>query len=440
MFKQILWPVLVPSVLVNIGLGAVVPVLVLAALSVGATQAFAAIIVGLAGAVSLAGTVPAGILIDRLGDLRAMLAATGAAIVVTAATVFALAADQPWSLAVYTLSIMARAPINDVWTLARQAYVADTVEPRHVSRAMTALGGSMRVGNLVGPMLSAGLLLVFPIWTVFVFSALAALAAVIVMSLPIGRAAPRARGPVAGAPASETAPQRPTGPAAADTAAGSAAGSPAESSPHSHGPRIRDLDVRWDSVWLAGIGIATLTVARAGQPIIVQLWGVHIGLHESAISLLIALGAALELIIMFLGAYLKDQLGRTTTLITCLAVFGAGFLIMVLLPTGGGLIAAAIVMALGNGLGAGINLTVGADLSPEAGRARFLGVWALFNNLGKLGGPSLISVLIAASGIRFGILATGVTAVAGAAWVLVWRRRIGLPGRQRRIGTPPTDQ
>ena len=76
MLKPILWPVLIPSLLFAAGLGAILPVLVLGALSLGASSAFAAAIVGIMGAVSLLATVPAGILIDRLGDLRAMVVAT----------------------------------------------------------------------------------------------------------------------------------------------------------------------------------------------------------------------------------------------------------------------------------------------------------------------------------------------------------------------------
>ena len=46
MLKPILWPVLVPFALFAVGLGAIMPILVLGALSLGSTQAFAAAIVG----------------------------------------------------------------------------------------------------------------------------------------------------------------------------------------------------------------------------------------------------------------------------------------------------------------------------------------------------------------------------------------------------------
>lgn len=407
MFRKILWPVLIPSVLFAIGAGAIMSVLVLAALQIGASQGFAAVLVGLMGAISLCCTVPAGLLIDRLGDARAMYVATAAAVVVLGLIAVSLAWHSPASLALYTIGLMLFAPITDVWSLARQAVVAEVMPREHLGKAMTALGGSMRAGQLIGPIISSALILVFPIWSVFVLAGVAGLAAVTVMSLPIARTLPEK-------PAPQPGPDPGT-----NTSKNSRRSRPA-------------LDVRWPPVILAGVAMVALAVARAIQPVAVQLWGVQIGLHPSGISLLIALGAALELILMFPGAYLKDRLGRVATLFTCLAVFAIGFILMVLFPSVTGMVVAVVVMALGNGLGAGVNMTIGADLSPPVGRARFLGVWALFTNVGKLGGPSLLSLLIVLVSLPAGIASTGALAGFGAVWILVWRSRIGLPGR-----TPP---
>lgn len=96
------------------------------------------------------------------------------------------------------------------------------------------------------------------------------------------------------------------------------------------------------------------------------------------------------------------------------------------------MVIAVAIMAVGNGLGAGVNMTIGADLSPAIGRARFLGIWAIFSNGGKLGGPALISLVITLVSLRFGILFPGLFAILGAVWVLIWAKQIGLPGRMRR--------
>ena len=426
MLKPILWPVLIPFLLFAIGLGSIMPVLVLGALSLGSTQAFAAAIVGIMGAVSLAATVPAGILIDRLGDFRAMFVATAAAVIVLGAIITAFIWDSPYSLAVYTIALMVFGPVSDVWSLARQAVVAEVMPAADLAKAMTALGGTQRVGNLLGPMIGAGLMVVFPIWSVFALAGLAAIAAIVIMALPIARI-----------PGFDEHHKRAE--AARPPAAAGARG------PKPGQDRRPPLDVHWRSVVLVGITIITLAAARAAQPVVIQLWGVEIGLHKSSISLVIAFGAGLELIVMFLGAYIKDHLGRIATLVACLTIFGSGFIIMRTLPELSGMVIAAAVMAFGNGLGAGVNMTIGADLSPAVGRPRFLGIWAIFNNGGKLGGPTLLSLIITVTSLPFGVLFPGLLALAGAVWILVWARAIDLPGRRgrlsprRRSGKPPKD-
>lgn len=424
MLKPILWPVLAPSLLFAVGVGAILPVLVLGALDLGSSTSFAAAIVGIMGAVSLVATVPAGILIDRLGDFRAMLAATITAVVVLGGIVASFLWDSPASLVLYTVALMLFAPVSDVWSLARQAVVAEVMPPKDLAKAMTALGGSQRVGNLVGPIVGAGLMLIFPLWSVFVFAGAAAIAAIVIMALPIAhipgysdRGNDGSGSTIAGFSAAGSS----ANPTLAEVARAKARKSPR--------PR---LEVRWKAVVLIGISIIALTVARSAQPVVIQLWGVEIGMHESSISLLIAFGAGLELGFMFLGAYIKDHLGRTTTLVACLTIFGSGFVVMVLRPDLVGMIAAASVMALGNGLGAGVNMTIGADLSPAIGRARFLGIWAIFSNGGKLAGPTLISLVITVASLRVGILFPGLFAILGAVWALIWSQKIGLPSRRRR--------
>ena len=411
MLRPIFWPVIVPSLLFAIGVGSTVPVLILSALSLGAGGALASAVVSLMGAASLVLTVPVGVLIDKVGDRRAMIFGTGAAVVVTGLLVLSLSGSlpDPFALVMYIVLLMLLAPVQDIWSLARQAVVADKMPAMHMGKAMTALGGTQRVGNLVGPMISAMLLLWFPLWSVYVFSAMCAVLAVVVLCIPaLNR----------GFDAMES-----TSTATMPTAA---LADPNEPAP-------RKLQVRWKAVLLAGIAVTILSIARAAQPTLIQLWGVHIHLHESGISLLVALGAALELVLMFPGGYIKDRLGRTVVLIVCLVVFGGGFLIMSIQPVLVWTIIAVVVMAVGNGLGAGVNMTIGADLSPKVGRAKFLGIWAVFNNSGKLGGPAIVALLLSLASLPLAVVATGVLTILGAVWAGVFARPMDLPkGIQKR--------
>lgn len=404
MYRRLLWPVLVPSVLFGVAAGATVPVSVLAAMDLGAPAALGALIVAIVGAISLATTVPAGMLIDRVGDRRAMLLATGAAAVVTAVTVVSLVWAGPGALALFMASTFLRAPAVNVWSLARQAYVAERVPTREVGRAMTALGGTMRIGALVGPLAGGLLLLVLPLWSVYLLSVACSLLALAILYAPRLGGRHEEGFDVSG---------RRTAVPAADGSAG-------------RRPLAR-LDVRWDAVVLAGVAISTLAMARAAQAVLIQLWGTHIGLTAAQISLAIATGAAVEILLMFPAGSLKDRLGRSPVLVACLVIYGSGFLALPLAGTWWGVVGAVVVMSVGNGLGAGINMTIGADLSPPVGRGRFLGIWALFSNVGVLGGPGLVSLLLVVASTQAAVLAVGGLALGGAAWMVAWSRRVGLP-------------
>lgn len=397
-YRRIFWPVLAPSLLLGVAGGATVPVQILAALELGASPALAALIVAVAGGISLLTTVPAGRLIDRAGDRQAMLLATSVTTLLVGLTIAALVHGGPGSLAVFMTAAFLRSPAMNVWGLARQAYTAQNVAPHEVGRAMTALGGTMRIGNLVGPLLGGVLMVWLPLSSAY---ALAVVCSVLAVALLYTR-----RGEL---------------PRDAAASPREVLGGGGEEPPSSFD---------WTRVVLAGIAITTLAVARVGQPVIVQLWGAAMGLSSSTISLLVALGAAVEIILMFPGGALKDRLGRVVILVTCLVIYGSGFLLIVPSSHRWGLVGfafAVVVMAIGNGLGAGVNMTIGADLSPAQGRGRFLGVWALFSNAGQLGGPLVISALASRASVATAPTAVGALALVGAAWTLLAARRMHLP-------------
>lgn len=404
MLRLILWPVLIPSFLFGIGIGAMMPVLVLAALQLGASAALASAIIAIMGAVALISTVPVGMFIDRVGDRRAMTLATAAAAALIGVTVVAMVFPTRWSLGLFIAALLLRTPAMTAWSLARQAVVAETVPAAMRGQAMTALGGTMRAGNLVGPLCGALLLVWLPLWSVFAFGACTAILATGLMFIP-----------------------RLTGEFDAQTRRNKASRTPEELA----------AGVRWGVVSLAGVAVTTLAIARVAQPILIALWGIRLGWSESQISLVVAIGAAVEMILMLPGGYLKDRLGRTPILIGCLAIYGAGFILAPLWATSGGFVVAVAVMSVGNGLGAGINMTIGADLSPARGRAKFLSIWAMFSQAGQLGGPLAISGLLIISSLPVALTTVGGLAMAGAVWTALFGPLMKLPKGAPMTRRPP---
>jgi len=108
---------------------------------------------------------------------------------------------------------------------------------------------------------------------------------------------------------------------------------------------------------------------------------------------------------------------------------------MLVLPLTGdlaGLTAVAVLMAVGNGLGSGIIMTLGADASPEVGRPQFLGGWRLMVEVGATGGPLLVSALAALASLAVAALAMGAVTLAGGAWLARWVPRFDPRARMRR--------
>jgi MFS family permease len=104
---------------------------------------------------------------------------------------------------------------------------------------------------------------------------------------------------------------------------------------------------------------------------------------------------------------------------------GAALLLTPLTQGASMLLFAAAVIGFGNGIGSGMVMTLGADHSPRAGRAHFLGVWRLMSDIGSSCGPALLSLLAASLSLGAGIAVTGLIAFAAAAQLAYWIPRAG---------------
>jgi MFS family permease len=77
-------------------------------------------------------------------------------------------------------------------------------------------------------------------------------------------------------------------------------------------------------------------------------------------------------------------------------------------------------MGFGNGIGSGIVMTLAADISPEAGRPTFLGLWRELADAGSGVGPVILSAVTAVAGLASGIVVSGSVGLAAAAALWTW--------------------
>lgn len=368
--------VFTPVLLYEIGFGALLPVVPLLALDQGADAAFAAAVVALLGIGQILADVPAGALAARIGDRRAMLLAATAAVLVL--VLMALVPGQA-SLA---LGVLALGACNAVFMLARHAYLTDTTPVTHRARALSTLGGLNRIGLFLGPFAGAAVMHVGGLGSVYWLSAgAAALAAGVVLLVPDE---PHAT------------PARP---------------------PH----RVSTWRVVVDHRRMfATLGIAVVMVGavRAARQTALPLWSEAMGLAPTTTSLIFGLSGAADMLLFYPAGKVMDRFGRLWTAVPSMVALTAGFLLLPLTTDVTGLAWAAVLIGLGNGIGAGILMTLGSDASPPGLRPQFLGVWHLLQDSGSALGPLVVALGPLVGSLAAGLYATaGMSAVAGGALV-----------------------
>jgi len=156
--------------------------------------------------------------------------------------------------------------------------------------------------------------------------------------------------------------------------------------------------------------------------VVIPLWASHIGLDAATTSLIYGLMGAVDMLLFYPAGRVMDQRGRRAVTIPSMLIMGASFCLMPLASGFASLLAVSLLLGVGNGIGAGIVLTIGADASPVAGRTQFLGIWRVITDIGGGGGPLLLAGMTALITLAGGILVTG-----GLGFVAAWMFRRWLP-------------
>jgi MFS family permease len=161
--------------------------------------------------------------------------------------------------------------------------------------------------------------------------------------------------------------------------------------------------------------VMVLGALRQARFVLLPLWGVAIGLDIVAIGLVTTLSFLIDALMFFPVGWAMDRFGRKVVGVPCLLILGIAFLVLPLaedLPT---FAIVAALMGVGNGLGAGMVLTLGADLAPHVDRGEFLGIWRFLSEAGQVAGPILCSAAIALAGLPAAGIVMGLLGLVGAA-------------------------
>ena len=392
-FRQIAVPAFGPSLLFGLGEGAILPIIPLSVRHLGGSVALAALIVTLIGIGSLICNIPASIITTRYGERWAIVTA---AIWGAAAMALCLFVPNLWAFAAGVFMIgMAGA----VFSLARQSYLTDAVPLHFRARALSTLGGVMRIGLFAGPFLGAA---VIPYFGTHAAYAVGVLALLMAAGVAVGM---------------------PELPGEHHATAIEADASRARSA-----PTVRSVGVDHLRIFLTvGIGVLLVSAVRASRQAVVPLWAEQIGLDAATTSLIYGVAGGIDMLVFYPAGKVMDRKGRLWVAVPSMVLMGIAMLLMPFTHASITLLLAAVLMGFGNGIGSGMIMTLGADYSPSTGRAHFLGLWRLASDVGSTGGPALLSAVTAVLSLAAGIWCTGLVAFAAAAVLWYWVPRTSKP-------------
>lgn len=393
-WRTVAIPVLLPTVLFSLGEGAILPVIPVLAQDLGASLRVTGFVASMLVIGELVGMLPSGWLVSRISERLAMI---GAAALSAVGAGIAIIATAPWALA---LGIGVIGLAGAVFSLSRHAFMTVAVPGHHRARALSTLGGTVRIGMLIGPFVAAALLgLGTAAGTTFVVPVVAAVAIVIILV-----ATPDPEAPIRATRTSTGA--RPTGVLATAVAS-------------------------WRVLAGVGAGAAILAGMRAARQVILPLWAVWAGLDPALAAVVIGVGAGVDAALFYLGGWIMDRFGRRWTAVPALIGLAAGngvLAIGILQPSPlGWFVAATALLAVANGLSSGVLMTLGSDLADPTHPAAFLSVWRLECAIGAAAAPLAVATIAAASTIGIAAAASAGLGLVGAA--ILWGTVPPTPGR-----------
>jgi MFS family permease len=378
--SSLTFTVYLPTILFSIGQGAVIPIIPLFARELGSSLAAAAFVVSMRGLGQLVFDIPAGVAVSRWGDKGAMVAGTA---LIGLVAVGAALSPTPLVLAVLVFVMGGGWAF---WQVARLAYVSEQVPLAQRGRAISMTGGMNRVGNFIGPVVGGALGTAFGLEAAFIAQAVLGLAASATMFIVVAESEGSERLEMQGI-----------------------------------GGRLAKTVVDNRGIFAAaGFPMMALGLLRQARQVFLPLWGDEIGLSVAQIGIVTSMSFFIDAAVFYPIGSVMDRFGRKWAAVPCLATLALG---LVLLPLTSGFttfMGIAFLTGVGNGFGAGINMTLGADFAPDVGRGEFLGVWRLLADIGQAGGPAVISVITGVSSLAAASVVSGCIGFAGAGILLAF--------------------
>jgi len=355
----LLLPVYAPSLLLSIAKGLLVPVLPLYARMFDNNYELIGLALAAQSLGMLAGDLPAGVVMARLGRRRAMIAS----IITIASMGFAMAAAQ--SLGQLVVFGVLGGIGDALWNVSRHAYISQAAAAERRGRAIAVYGGIMRSGRFIGPVAGGFIAAAFDLRAPFAVCAVLYAITIIfpVFFVSAAQSESVKRGGLGG-----------------------------------HARYMGELLSGHAGTWLtAGTGQLLAQMVRSGRDAVVTLFAADmLGMGVGQIGFVTSMGSLFDVLMFLPAGIIMDRWGRKWAYVPSIAILALGIALVPFTTDFISLLVVNIIIGFGNGIGSGTMMTLGADLAPRQSVGEFLGIWNLIGDIGASGGPLAIGAVAGA--------------------------------------------
>jgi MFS family permease len=387
--RELVLPVYLPSFLFSTAEFGIIPSVPATSLLLGSNLATAGLIAGLLMIGRLVADIPAAQLVDALGERKAMIAAAGAGAVGILFSLFAM------NLFMLGAGVFIVGAGSAVFGLARLSWMTEHVPISVRARALSILGGMFRAGSFVGPVIGAAVIKTYSVQAVYYLPlVLCGAAATILLFTKDAR----------------------------------------ESVRSSSSFKETLLVARREGKKLATLGVASsiLSALRGTRMIGLPLIAVALSIPTEQASLFIGFAGALDFAMFYLSGQIMDRFGRGFAAVPTLVGLGLTHLLVGLAVDGNTFLMLALLMSLANGIGSGVIMVLGADLSPPDKRPEFLASYRLLVDFGDASAPAILAPLVLAVGLTGAMASFGVLGFIGAGLMYRYIPRYALAPTDKR--------
>ena len=369
-------PIYLPSLLITGAEGALLPILPVTAVGYGLSLAEA----GVVAAVLMIGTllfeVPASKLTNRIGERNTMVLGAGLGVVAGVLAFLNL------GYATLLIAALVFGAGHAYFGLARHSILTDLVPIEHRPKSMSLIGGMLRGGMTLGPIISAGFIALYGVQSGYlVVSALCLLAGALMLS---------------------------------------SSGQKLKAPPSGLNGNVWHV-AKKHSKELITLGVAS-SIINAGRTIRMvglPLLAIQLALDPAETSFIFGITGLVDFALFYLSGIVMDKYGKFWASVPTLLGLGFVYLFSFMVVDLTSFWIMAGLTALANAMSAGINMILGADMAPSGSRSEFLAAFRILTSGGVAVAPAMISSLTALIGLSGALAATGLLNFVGA--YLFWK-------------------